>query len=512
MRIIETEHLDETTLRPQERELVYNGLDACVTAELLETLLPQLDNRTAATYAFSRQLQGPVLEMRLRGVRVDQARKGEVIEDYLNKLDQLERNLSRLIGEAFDLWEFNWRSTKDLQELFYDRLGVPVVKRRGRPTVDRDALERFGTYIIAQPIVLFITAMRELSKKVGVLETEIDPDGRIRTSYNIAGTNTGRFSSSLSEFGTGTNLQNVEEALRSVFIADKGMKMAYIDAQQGESRCVGAIEWNLFRDGKYLDACESGDLHTRVAKLCWPGLAWPGTLEEDRALAELTYYRHYSRRFMCKKLGHGSNYGGQPKTLAEQTKTEIKLIEEFQPKYFQAFPAHLAWHDHVRKVIHETGRLDTLTGRRRYFFGRRDSDDTIREAIAYDPQGSLADIVNSGMLRVWRGNTAQLLLQNHDAVLVQYPQEREDEIIPKVLAQMRSSMELSHAREFVMPYDCKTGWNFGEYNEGNPDGLKAYRPGDRRCRQAEASILDRKVSSFNRKPRANRNLQKVGSD
>jgi len=76
-------------------------------------------------------------------------------------------------------------------------------------------------YLIARPIVGHIKAMRDLGKKVSVLKTEIDPDGRIRTSYNIGGTTTGRLSSSFSEFGTGTNLQNIEESLRSVFIADR---------------------------------------------------------------------------------------------------------------------------------------------------------------------------------------------------------------------------------------------------------------------------------------------------
>jgi len=61
----------------------------------------------------------------------------------------------------------------------------------------------------------------DLQKKIDILKTEIDKDGRIRTSYNIAGTNTGRLSSSFSEFGTGTNLQNIEESLRSMFVADR---------------------------------------------------------------------------------------------------------------------------------------------------------------------------------------------------------------------------------------------------------------------------------------------------
>ena len=147
--------------------------------------------------------------------------------------------------------------------------------------------------------------MRDLGKKIAMLKTEIDPDGRMRTSYNIAGTSTGRFSSSFSEFGTGGNLQNVEESLRSIFIADPGYKFAKFDAKSGESFVVGAIEWNLFSDGKYLDACESGDPHTAVARICWPRLGWTGDLKHDKDIAETPYYRHYTYRFMCKKLGHG---------------------------------------------------------------------------------------------------------------------------------------------------------------------------------------------------------------
>src|SRR5258707_12510694 len=81
MRIINTAEVTPDAIPSQwERDQVYNGLDCCVTSEVLNVLLPQLDNHTTATYRFSKELQGPALEMRLRGVRVDLARKAEVIE------------------------------------------------------------------------------------------------------------------------------------------------------------------------------------------------------------------------------------------------------------------------------------------------------------------------------------------------------------------------------------------------------------------------------------------------
>lgn len=492
MRIIQTDQILPSQLSAFEKELVYNGLDCCITAEVLNVLRPQLDNLTAGTYAFSRALQGPVLEMRLRGIRINQARKEAVISDYRDKISTLESNLERLVCDGLGFYGFNWRSNTNLKELFYDRLGIPPIIKQGRPTVDRNALERMEQYSIARPIISHLEAMRELGKKISMLQTEIDPDGRMRTSYNIAGTTTGRFSSAFSEFGTGTNLQNVEEILRTVFEADPGKKLGYFDAKQGESRAVGAIEWNLFKDGKYLDTCESGDLHTNTAKLCWPDLAWTGELVADQALAELNYYRHYSRRFMCKKIGHGSNYGGKPHTLAKQAKVPIKMIEEFQPKYFTAFPTHLRWHACVQKQLLEFGYLISLTDRKRYFWGRRNDNSTLREAIAYDPQGSLSDIVNNGMLNVWRARDCELLLQTHDGILVQYPEEKEDEVIPRILNQLNYPITLSHNRTLVIPYDSKTGWNWGKYSKNNPEGLKSYEPGDKRKRVKAVSILDRK--------------------
>jgi len=494
MKIINTSTTDFKTLTPFERSQIYNGLDCTVTSEVLSVLLPQLDNHTGGTYNFSRSLQGPVLEMRLRGVLVDAIRRGEVVEEYHEKLEAFEESLEEIVRGSCGMFGFNWRSPTQLMELFYDRLGIPPIRRLGRPTVNRDALEKMEVYPIAMAICFHIKCLRDLGKKISVLKTEIDPDGRMRTSYNIGGTTTGRLSSSFSEFGTGTNLQNIEEALRSIFIADPGMKMAYADAQQGESRCVGAIEWNLFGDGTYLNACERGDLHTNVAKLVWPNLGWTNDAERDRELAEEPYYRHYDRRFMCKKIGHGSNYGGKPRTLGIQAHVEQDLIEDFQSKYFSAFPAHQRWHEHVEDQIRRSGYLISLTGRKRCFWGRRDDPAVLREAIAFDPQGSLADILNRGMLKVWEANQCQLLMQIHDAILFQYPQEAEDEIVPLVLDQLRYPIQLKGRREFVIPYGVKTGWNWGIYHaETNPDGLKTYRGGDKRKRTPQVSILDRPV-------------------
>jgi len=495
VKIISTDKSDPSTYTAMEREWVYNGIDACITGEILNVLLPQLDNHTAATYSFSRELQGPVLEMRLRGVRIDHARKSAVIDEYYDLLERLEQQLETVVLDGVGLPYFNWRSNDDKRALFYDALGIPVIRRQGRPTVDIAALEKIQTeYLIARQICAHLLMMGELQKKIQVLKTEVDKDGRIRTSYNIAGTNTGRFSSSFSEFGTGGNLQNVEESLRSIFIADRGMKLAKFDAKSGESYVVGAIEWNLFGDGRYLDSCESGDPHTATARLCWPNLPWTGDLKQDKEIAKGPGYRHYSRRDMCKKLGHGSNYLGQPRTMSTQTRIPISKVEEFQRIYFNIYPAHQKWHAHVDDRLRRDGYLINLTGRKRWFFGRRGDDSTLREAIAYDPQGSLADIVNNGLIKVWRQRAASLYMHDHDAITVQYPEKKEDEVIPKIIEQLKYPIALAGGRTLEIPYDCVVGWNRGAYHPvDNPDGLRDYTPGDEgRRRTPDIPLLHRK--------------------
>jgi DNA polymerase I-like protein with 3'-5' exonuclease and polymerase domains len=491
-KIIKTHDYKPKDLDEFENECVYNGKDCFGTLDALDAMLPQLDNHTAATYSFSKSLQGPVLEMGFRGVLVDQQRRQEVIEDFLEQIELYSRQLERIVLEGVGMVGFKWSSNNDLKTLFYHYLKIPIVSKGGRPTVDRNALERFNNYLIARPIVSHLLLLRDLSKKVSVLRSAVDPDGRYRTTYNIGGTNTGRFSSSFNEFGTGGNGQNVEESLRSMFVADPGMKFAKFDAKSGESFVVGAIEWNLFNDPKYLEACESGDPHTAVARICWPTLGWTGDLKRDKDLAERPYYRHYTYRFMCKKLGHGSNYGGKPETLASQSKLPLGIVREFQPNYFTAFPAHLKWQEYVDVTLRKTGTLISLMGRKRQFWGRRTDDDTLREAIAYDPQSSLADIVNRAMLRLWHMRLAIIVFQDHDALTFMYPEQLEREIIPTISNALPERIDLNGDRSLVIPYDCKTGWNRGEMTSSNPDGLIEWTGHDSRKRSPFVHLLDRK--------------------
>lgn len=310
MRIIETAQLKPGDYaKSHAAHHIYNGLDCCVTFEVLENLLAELDETTRATYNFSMSLHGPILDMNLRGLRVDEKKKHELMLEYGRELVQMQDNLDRISLEGFGE-KINWNSPAQLKKFFYETIGLPPVKKRNSkgeftPTVNREALEKFRGVDAVKVIVNHILLMRDQAKRLGMLRTGVDADGRFRSSFNIAGTNTGRLSSSYSDFDSGSNLQNIEERLRRIFVADAGYKFANIDLEQADSRNIGALCAKLFGDYTYLNACESGDLHTYVCRLAWPDLPWTGDLKLDRKIADEKFYRDKSRRDVAKVLGHG---------------------------------------------------------------------------------------------------------------------------------------------------------------------------------------------------------------
>ena len=202
-------------------------------------------------------------------------------------------------------------------------------------------------------------------------------------------------------------------------------------------------------------------MHTAVARLIWPGLGWTGDLRRDKRLAETPFYRHYTHRFMCKKIGHGKNYKGGDAEIAQQTRLPLHIIAEFEPKYYGAFPGIPLWHDWVLNELKTKRQLTTLTGRRRYFFKRPSDKKLLKEAIAYDPQGSLADIVNRALLKIWRLNICIIMFQDHDALTFMYPEASEEHILPILRQNLTIPIPLAGGRVLRIPYDCEVGWNKG---------------------------------------------------
>lgn len=504
MPIIKTHELRQDEVH--ERNLqIYNGLDCLVTLEVFEEL-GRLFNDPPVVYSFERALQAPALEMMLRGFRVDEYERQKSIARLRIQIVEMQEILNEF---AIAVWDkpLNPRSPVQLKSFFYGAMRLPEQwtsqKGERKLSMNRETLEKLELYFHTRPIISVILKIRELAKKLEFLETEVDHDGRLRTSYNIAGTETGRWSSSSNAFGTGGNFQNWTDELRRVFIADEGMIICGIDREQSESREVGFQCGLLFNDWTYLDLCESGDLHTATCKMIWRDLGWTGDPKIDREIADQIFYRQFSYRDMSKRGGHGSTYLGTPFTMARHLKVPTSLMANFQSSFFGAIPCIPRWQRWTAQALQTTQELTTPFGRRRHFFGRPTDDTTLREAIAYVPQSMTADRTNLGLWRVWKYMPeVQILAQLHDAIYFQMPIESDYKAtIDRALA--LTSVPLTHAgRVFDVPGEPKLGFNMSMYCCGdkslpackncrlppNPDGLRKWKGSETRKRQ---TIMER---------------------
>lgn len=492
------------TLNSDETLWVYNGLDCCLTHQIHDTLEPMLEPGTEQTYKLERALQNCTTDMTMSGILISQSTKFELIHQFQAEANKAQKLLDTI---SLELWgkTLSATSPKQCQDFFYDFLKIPpILAKKGnvkRPTTDDNALQEISkVYLWARPFVALISHIRDKRKMLGSLKAAVSKDGRMRSKFSVAGTVTGRFSAAKDNFGNGLNLQNQNARARPMYIADSERKMAVIDLEQAESRMLAAFCYALFNKSAYLDACESADLHSVVCKMIWKDLPWTGDLVADKkAVAEQPFYRHFTYRDMAKRGGHGTNYWGEAAGMSKNLGITRELMQQFQDTYFEAFPEIREYHAWVINTLQSTSTLITPFGRKRVFFGDTSAKSTIREAIAHMPQSSIGDIMNLGMLKVWKkfsgkkeycgGKKAplvQLHAQIHDAIMISYPERLEDEILPQVLAEIPHPL-IARDREVIIPCEAETGWNWGYYSDKNPDGLKGYKGNDKRSRIEDPS-------------------------
>jgi DNA polymerase I-like protein with 3'-5' exonuclease and polymerase domains len=336
-------------------------------------------------------------------------------------------------------------------------------------------------------------------------------------SYNVAGTENWRWSSSANAFGRGTNLQNITPSMRRMFCADEGYILVSTDLEQAESYVVAGLVWSVTGDRRYLDAILSGDLHTQVCRMAWPELGWTDDPKANRRIADQPYPQlGMSYRDVAKRIGHGSNYNGSSFGIAAAVGIPRDVVEDFQHRYFRAFPAIRSWHAWVKDQLLAHQHLDTPFGTRRWFFSRPWEDQTIREAIACVPQGTVALLLNLILYRcwerslLWRGFPTddphhlpiQILLQNHDAFLFQTPTILNlSKVIDQVNSEFRNAPIIFRrgAEELAVtiPGEFVTGFNWGykdkdpnvanwTFEDGNPDGLAKWSGAETRERREPA--------------------------
>lgn len=476
-------------------ESVYNSLDCCITYDLFGELSKQVKagSAEAKIYDFQIALQRVALYIMLRGVRVDRPLMVQKLLGFEVELKPLTEQFHEICEALFER-NFNPSSPLQMIDLFYTRLGLPPSNniKTGKPTTDNKAMEKLVLRGgLPAFLASYIIALRTTRKIISTLKSGTSADGRLRESINITGTETGRWSSSKPSYGTGgMSGQNITERLRDIFIADKGQIFLCLDLDQAESRVVGLCCYRDTGSAAYLDACESGDIHTKVCVMAWPERKWSLDMAENRNLAETTpASQQFSLRDVAKRVGHGTNYVGTPQGISYEVKIPQTLVADFQHRYFAAFPEIKVWHERVASRLQATKSLTTMLGRKRCFFKRVWERNTIKEAVAYEPQSVVGQITNLALLELQRSPNLECLKNTHDGVLLQTPQSKLEASILEAEKAFAVKLEVPR-RTLTIPVETMVGWNWGKASETNPNGLKVWRGKLNRTEQATLKVED----------------------
>ena len=370
---------------------------------------------------------------------------------------------------------FNAASWQQTWHLLYDLWGIPKQKNKKRVfSVDEECLDRIARKLPkVRELALGIIVAKGTSKQLGFLRSELSPSGRMMYSANVGAAWTARWSFSKNAYKIGTNVQNIAEKNRSIFIAGPGMKLGYFDLVQSDSRVVAYDA----EDEAYIAAHETGNVHVVAARIFWPDLDWTGDAAQDKKLAkswplpwhpDLTYYDQ------SKKNQHALNFGLSPHGLAMHSHQPLAEAERSYDRYFEWAPRVNAWQRRIIAEVREAGVLTNPLGRRCQFFGMRDDPHTHKQALSFVPQSMTADVLNIALWRVWRDLDpahVALLAQVHDAILFQFLTCEEEAVTREVLARMEIKVPMRGGRTMVIPVEPSTGWNWGKRSDANPRGM-----------------------------------------
>jgi len=372
-------------------------------------------------------------EMEMHGVKVDSGRLERMGAELDRKLEELTAQIYELAGT-----DFNINSPKQLGEILYDKLSLPVLKKtKTGPSTSADVLEKLAPY---HPIIDAILMFRQLGKLrstyIEGLTKEIHPKtGKVHTIFNQATTATGRLSS------TEPNLQNIpirmEEGrrIREAFIpSEEGWYMLAADYSQIELRILAHISG----DENLIDAFRKGmDIHTRTAMDVF------GVSEQ-----EVTPLM----RRQAKAVNFGIVYGISDYGLSQNLNITRKEAAEFIDRYFRVFSGVKRWMEEIVKQAKQAGYVTTLLHRRRDLPDIRSSNFNQRSfaertAMNTPIQGTAADIIKLAMIRMQermreKGLRSRMLLQVHDELVFEVPEDELDimqKLVPEV---MENAIEL----------------------------------------------------------------------
>ena len=434
----------------------YAAADADMTLRLFEILAPELKERHL--WSLFSDLEMPLVpvltDMEMAGIKLDAGVLEQMSSEVTGRMHELDREVQEMAGYAFNI-----RSTQQLSDVLFVHLGLPTKGLRktssGHYSTAAEVLEGLQD---AHPIIGKILEHRQLSKLqstyIETLPELINPNtGRIHSSLNQTGTVTGRISSS------DPNLQNIPirtalgRRVREAFVAEEGWTLFAADYSQVELRILAHVSEDPALLGAF---ARDEDIHASTASAVF-----------NVPLKEVTP----DMRRIAKTTNFAIVYGVTGYGLAQQTSLSPEEANEFIKAYFEQYPRVKAYLDQCKAQAAKLGYVETLLGRRRYFpelqsdrrahAGLRAAAE--RMAINMPIQGTAADIIKIAMIRLHeelrkRQLRSRPLLQVHDELLLEVPDEEMDE----VAALVTEIMEHAYKLKVPLKVDRKAGRNWGE--------------------------------------------------
>ncbi|MFT5163875.1 MAG: DNA polymerase-1 [Alteromonadaceae bacterium] len=420
-----------------EKAAPYAAEDADITLRLHNAIWSQLSNIPTLTSIFS-DIELPLLpvlsKIERRGVLIDSKLLQQQSNELGARLIELEKQAFALAGH-----EFNLGSPKQLQQVLFEEMGLPVVKKtpKGAPSTAEEVLVELAHEYELPKVIMSHRGLSKLkSTYTDKLPLMVDSNtGRVHTSYQQAVAATGRLSS------TDPNLQNIPirtgdgRKVRQAFIAPEGYKIVAADYSQIELRIMA----HLSQDKGLLDAFSKGlDVHRSTASEVF-----------GVPLEEVTT----DQRRQAKAVNFGLIYGMSAFGLARQLDIPRHEAQHYMERYFERFPGVLEYMETTREKAAEQGFIETLYGRRLHLpeinatnAGRRKAAE--RAAINAPMQGTAADIIKLAMINVHAWVNAQpegsihTIMQVHDELVFEIKTELVEEMIPQICQQMEQAAKL----------------------------------------------------------------------
>lgn len=433
-----------------ERQLwIYNCKDCVTTYEIDTTQQAAIDAflptwpELREVHDFQQSMFWPVLQTMITGIRVNNESKGRLSSELLEAIGTREAWIEEVLDTPLNI-----KSPKQMQDIFYRVFAQkPVISRKtGNPTTDDSALERISTREpLLKPLCDTIRDLRSLGVfRSTFLEAPVDNDQRMRCSFNIAGTETYRFSSSENAFGSGMNLQNIPKGdedsglpnVRKLFIPDEGMTFFDIDLDSADLRIV--VWESDCKEMKQMFA-EGLKPYVEVAKEYY---------------RDPTIDKHHPSYKLFKALCHGTNYLGTASGLSGRIGLLAAEVERIQNWYYGHFPEIKLWQDDLCARLRSDRYVQNVFGYRGWFFDRMEGT-IFNQAVAWVPQSTVACLINRGYRNIHANEEQiQVLLQVHDSLAGQFPTHLRDQSVRKVLD--HCSVPLPYEEPLVIPVGLVT--------------------------------------------------------